>query len=326
MRAYDPARRRGRRRRSFPASTCAPTPTTPRPAPTWSCCSPSGTSSAGSTSTVCATRWRRPRSSTPATCSTRPPCAAGASRTGRRAAIDGAHRRHRRSRASSARISATRCSRAATRSSRSTTCRPARRRTSRTSLDHARFTFVRADVCNEHPGRRATSTACCTSRARRARPSTSRMPLETLDVSSLGTRRALDLALRERRAVPPRVDERGLRRPARAPADRGVLRQRQPGRPARGVRRGQALRGDAHDDVPPAVRPADARSCASSTPTARACARPTAASCRTSSCRRSTGKPITMYGDGSQTRSFCYVADEVRGHHRALRLRRRSVR
>jgi dTDP-glucose 4,6-dehydratase len=26
-----------------------------------------------------------------------------------------------------------------------------------------------------------------------------------------------------------------------------------------------------------------------------------------------TGAPITVYGDGSQTRSFCYVADEVRG-------------
>jgi len=25
------------------------------------------------------------------------------------------------------------------------------------------------------------------------------------------------------------------------------------------------------------------------------------------------GKPITMYGNGSQTRSFCYVADEIRG-------------
>jgi dTDP-glucose 4,6-dehydratase len=25
------------------------------------------------------------------------------------------------------------------------------------------------------------------------------------------------------------------------------------------------------------------------------------------------GKPITVYGDGSQTRSFCYVADEIRG-------------
>ena len=26
-----------------------------------------------------------------------------------------------------------------------------------------------------------------------------------------------------------------------------------------------------------------------------------------------TGEPLTIYGDGSQTRSFCYVSDEVEG-------------
>ena len=30
-------------------------------------------------------------------------------------------------------------------------------------------------------------------------------------------------------------------------------------------------------------------------------------------CQALTGKPITIFGDGSQTRSFCYVEDEVRG-------------
>jgi nucleoside-diphosphate-sugar epimerase len=28
------------------------------------------------------------------------------------------------------------------------------------------------------------------------------------------------------------------------------------------------------------------------------------------------GEPLTVYGDGSQTRSFCYVADEVEGLYR----------
>ena len=139
------------------------------------------------------------------------------------------------------------------------------------------------------------------------------MPLETMDVGSLGTRDALDLARAQRRALPAGVDERDLRRPARAPAARGLQRQRRPDRPARGVRRSEAVRRDADDDVPPALRRATPRSCGSSTRTVRACGRPTVGSSRTSSCRRSKASRSRSTATASQTRSFCYVDDEVRG-------------
>ena len=41
--------------------------------------------------------------------------------------------------------------------------------------------------------------------------------------------------------------------------------------------------------------------------------RATAGSFPTSSCRRCSGEPITIYGDGEQTRSFCYVDDLIDG-------------
>ena len=56
------------------------------------------------------------------------------------------------------------------------------------------------------------------------------------------------------RAVPARVDERGVRRPARASAARVVLGQRQPGRAARRLRRGEAVRRGADARVPPRPR------------------------------------------------------------------------
>ena len=53
------------------------------------------------------------------------------------------------------------------------------------------------------------------------------------------------------RALPDRLDQRGLRRPAGASAARDLLGPRQPDRPARRLRRGQALRRGADDGLPP---------------------------------------------------------------------------
>ena len=53
------------------------------------------------------------------------------------------------------------------------------------------------------------------------------------------------------RSLPARLDERGLRRPAGAPAARDLLGPRQPDRPARRLRRGEALRRGADDGLPP---------------------------------------------------------------------------
>ena len=54
----------------------------------------------------------------------------------------------------------------------------------------------------------------------------------------------------EARPVRDQLDERGLRRPAGASAAGDVLGQRQPDRPARRVRRGEALRRGADDGLP----------------------------------------------------------------------------
>ena len=45
----------------------------------------------------------------------------------------------------------------------------------------------------------------------------------------------------------------------------------------------------------------------------RACGPTTAGSVSNFIVQALRGEPITIYGDGSQTRSFCYVDDEVRG-------------
>ena len=112
---------------------------------------------------------------------------------------------------------------------------------------------------------------------------------------------------------PADVDLGGVRRPDRAPAARGLLghtstrsgRARATTRASAAPRRCSSTTG--------ASTISTSRSCGCSTPTGRGCTPTTAAWSATSSCRRSAGQPLTVYGDGSQTRSFCYVDDTVEG-------------
>ena len=43
-------------------------------------------------------------------------------------------------------------------------------------------------------------------------------------------------------------------------------------------------------------------------------------------CQALAGEPLTVFGDGSQTRSFCYVADLIDGIYRLLALGRTRAR
>ena len=97
------------------------------------------------------------------------------------------------------------------------------------------------------------------------------LPIPTLKVGALGTHKALGLAKAKGARVRPRLDFRGLRRSARASAERKLLGQRQPDWPARRLRRGQAVRRSDDDGLSPLSRASIRRSCGSSTPTGRAC-------------------------------------------------------
>ena len=82
-------------------------------------------------------------------------------------------------------------------------------------------------------------------------------PVQTTKTSVHGAINMLGLAKRVRAKILQASTTRGLRRPERAPADRGLLGQRQPDRPALLLRRGQALRRDAVLRLPPPARAAD---------------------------------------------------------------------
>ena len=140
-----------------------------------------------------------------------------------------------------------------------------------------------------------------------------RLPLHSLKTGSYGTHHALGLAQVEARPLPAGVDERGLRRPARCTRSRrrtGATSTRS-GRAACTTRRSGTPRRSRWPTT--ASRESTPRSSASSTPTGRACARTTARAIPTFLRQALEGKPLTVFGDGSQTRSFCYVDDLIRG-------------
>ena len=182
-------------------------------------------------------------------------------------------------------ISATTCSPGATASSASTTWRRALSGTSSTS----------APMISSS----STTTWSIASRSRRpvdvvyhlaalASPiDYLRQPLHSLKVGSYGTHNALGLAKHKRARFLLASTSEVYGDPARPPAAGELLGERQPDRPARGLRRGEALRRGADDGLPRPAGRRHARSCASSTRTARACARTTAVRSRRSSARRS---------------------------------------
>ncbi len=171
--------------------------------------------------------------------------------------------------ASSARTSATSCCVAATASSASTTSRPARWPTSSTSAGRS-STFL--------PGRHHRAVLRRRARGLRLPPRLARVAHRLPAAAAAHAqgrlvRHAPHARPRQEapRPLPDRLDQRGLRRPAGPPAARELLGPRQPDRPARRLRRGQALRRGADDGLPPPagrghgdhpdlqhVRPADA--------------------------------------------------------------------
>jgi dTDP-glucose 4,6-dehydratase len=178
-------------------------------------------------------------------------------------------------------------------------------------LDHARFTFVRADVSCELPvDGRVDGVLHLASPA--SPPEYLAIPLETLDVGSLGTRRALDLARANDARfllastsevygdpeVHPQpesyfgnVDSTGPRavydEAKRFAETLTMTYQRLYDVPTAIVR--------IFNTYGPRLRAADGRVVSNFVVQAL------------------DGKPLTVYGAGTQTRSFCYVDDEVRG-------------
>ncbi|HEV7527008.1 MAG TPA: UDP-glucuronic acid decarboxylase family protein [Acidimicrobiia bacterium] len=177
--------------------------------------------------------------------------------------------------------------------------------------EHPAFSFVRADVCKEMPVEgRVDGVLHFASPA--SPPEYLATPLETIDVSSLGTRRALDLALANEARFLLASTSEIYGDPEVHPQSESYNGNVDPNAPRavydEAKRLGETLTSTYRrqyglptaivrifNTYGPRLRPSDGRVVSNFLMQAI------------------DGKPMTMYGTGSQTRSFCFVSDEVRG-------------
>ena len=177
--------------------------------------------------------------------------------------------------------------------------------------EHKRFAFVRADVSQELPVEGPVDGVLHFA-SPASPPEYLAAPLDSLDVSSLGTRRALDLALAHDARFLLASTSEIYGDPQVHPQTEGYNGNVDPQGPRavydEAKRFAETLTATYRRlyDLPaatvrifntygPRLRPADGRVVSNFLMQAI------------------DGKPLTVYGTGNQSRSFCYVSDEVRG-------------
>jgi dTDP-glucose 4,6-dehydratase len=177
--------------------------------------------------------------------------------------------------------------------------------------DHPQFSFVRADVSKELPVHGPVDGVLHFA-SPASPPEYLAAPLETMDVSSLGTRRSLDLARDNAARFLLASTSEVYGDPDVHPQSESYNGNVDPNGPRavydEAKRFAETLVSTYRrlHDLPtaivrifntygPRLRPADGRVVSNFL------------------IQAIDGKPLTMYGDGTQTRAFCYVADQVRG-------------
>ena len=137
-------------------------------------------------------------------------------------------------------------------------------------------------------------------------------PVQTTKTSVHGAINMLGLAKRVKAQDPAGLDLRGLRRSEVHPQTEDYWGNVNPIGPRscydEGKRCAETLFFDYHRQ-----HKLESRSRASSTPTARACIPNDGRVVSNFIVQALQGRPITIYGDGAQTRSFCYVDDLIDG-------------